>query len=80
MRFVVNLHLDIDGNRTLINNEFFCDKKMLLPKIHSWLRDIKMETGYRKTIIEKVLVNSEHDIAEEVSKYKQPVKNEWLPF
>ncbi|NMH67302.1 hypothetical protein HF072_00595 [Bacillus sp. RO3] len=80
MRYVVNLYYSIDGNKTLQTNEFHCRKGDLVLKIHSWIRKIKMETGYRETSIEKVIVNEEYDIAETVRNYKVVIDDSWIPF
>ena len=80
MRYVIHLYLSIDGNKTLRAKEFYCGKGILVSKVHSWIREIKMETGYRDTIIERVLVNGEFDIAESVRKYKVKTDDSWIPF
>lgn len=33
---------------------------------YEWIKDIKKKTGYRKTVIDKVIANNEKDITEEV--------------
>jgi hypothetical protein len=80
MRYVVDLHLSIDENKTLQANEFYCSEGDLVPKIHSWIHKIKMETGYRETIIEKVLVNGEYDLVESVRNYRVVIDDSWIPF
>jgi hypothetical protein len=80
MRYVVDLHLSIDENKTLQANEFHCSEENLVPKIHAWFHKIKMETGYRETIIEKVVINDKFDIAESVREYKVVIDDSWIPF
>ena len=80
MRYLINLDLSIDGNRTSQANEFYCTKGGLVSKVHSWIREIKMETGYRVIIIERVLVNDEFDISESVRKFKVETDDSWIPF
>jgi hypothetical protein len=38
-----------------------------------------METGYRKTVVEKIILNGSEDIAEEIMKYKYD-QDDFLPF
>jgi hypothetical protein len=49
------------------SGSFTVMKEEDIPKIaYEWIRQIKRETGYRQTHIEKVIVDSEKDITEKV--------------
>jgi hypothetical protein len=49
------------------SGSFTVMKEEDIPKIaHEWIRQIKRETGYRSTHIEKVIVDIEKDIKEKV--------------
>ncbi|MEW8986495.1 MAG: hypothetical protein AB2401_05745 [Bacillus sp. (in: firmicutes)] len=48
---------------------------------YQWIKKMKMETGFRPTIIEKVIWNNEKDITEQVLKIVQaPLPSDDLPF
>ncbi|AGK52054.1 hypothetical protein B1NLA3E_01350 [Bacillus sp. 1NLA3E] len=46
---------------------------------YEWIQQIKMDTGFRKTIIEKVTWNEENDITE-IVKQLMPIVVDDLPF
>ncbi|WP_248892086.1 hypothetical protein [Bacillus methanolicus] len=57
----------LKGNKLMQSGSFTVKKVENIPSIaHEWIRKIKRETGYRPTRIEKVFLNSEKDITEEV--------------
>ncbi|WP_248892213.1 hypothetical protein [Bacillus methanolicus] len=57
----------LESNKLMQSESFTVKKVENIPSIaHEWIRQIKRETGYRDTIIEKVLVNNEEDITKEV--------------
>lgn len=67
MRFKVDIHLNIDGAGMLTFRE--CNARNineLAPVVYECIRSIKRETGYRHTVIHKVIVNSSDDITEQV--------------
>ncbi|MDE3840984.1 hypothetical protein C0966_17100 (plasmid) [Bacillus methanolicus] len=67
MRIKLTIHLDIDGNKLLQSGSFSARKEEDIPGIaYEWIQQIKRETGYRPTRIEKVIVNGEKDITEKV--------------
>ncbi|CAN7380534.1 hypothetical protein [Rossellomorea sp. LjRoot5] len=68
--FEVEMHYLIDGHRNMSSNRFRCRRNELPGKISGWLKNIRMETGYRKTVVEKIILNGSEDIAEEIMNYK----------
>jgi hypothetical protein len=69
MRINLQVHLNVEDQKLAQSGSFVVRKESDIPKIaHDWIRKIKRETSYRDTYIEKVLVNSEKDITEEVRK------------
>jgi hypothetical protein len=68
--FEVEMYYLIDGHRNRSSNRFNCSRNGLPSKISGWLKDIKMETGYLKTVVEKIILNGSEDILEEIMNYK----------
>ncbi|WML56660.1 hypothetical protein [Neobacillus sp. PS2-9] len=67
MRFSLELSLDIEGNSTYVRGEFTANSRTNIPSVaYEQIKKIKRETGYRDTKIEKVVVDQEHDITEQV--------------
>jgi hypothetical protein len=70
MKFNLNVVLNIEGTNVVQGGEFYAKRKEDIPGIaNEWVRKIKMDTGYRDTVIVEVLVNGETDITEEVRNY-----------
>jgi hypothetical protein len=70
MKFNLNVVLNIEGTNVVQGGEFYAKRKEDIPGIaNEWIRKIKMDTGYRDTVIVEVLVNGETDITEEVRNY-----------
>jgi hypothetical protein len=70
MKFNLNVVLNIEGTNVVQGGEFYAKRKEDIAGIaNEWIRKIKMDTGYRDTVIVEVLVNSETDITEEVRNY-----------
>lgn len=80
MRVNIQIHYNIEGSRGLSRGEFNLKEKDIPQFAHNWIERIKRETGYRKTIIEKVLVDNEKDIIEEVMKIGNVIPEDNLPF
>lgn len=69
MYFNLEVHLCIEGTGVLSKGRFAARKKSEIPLVsYQVIRDLKRETGYRTTLIEKVIVNGTEDITEEVKK------------
>jgi hypothetical protein len=67
--FNLEVHLRIEGTGMLSKGRFTARKKSEIPMAaYQIIRDIKRETGYRTTLIEKVIVNGTENITEEVKK------------
>jgi hypothetical protein len=64
LRFNVTVDLNIEGNKLRRFNQIYSNVETLPEKIYAWIREIKMETGYRETFILRVSYNDEHDITE----------------
>ena len=82
MRIKLEVHHIIDGSRGMQAGSFDVRYKEDIPNLaFQWIKRIKFETGYRKTIIEKVIWNNEHDITQEViALIKAPLPDDNLPF
>lgn len=82
MRINLEIHHNIDGNRGMQAGSFNVRYKEDIPQLaFNWIKKIRYETGYRKTIIEKVIWNNEHDITEDViALAKAPLPDDNLPF
>jgi hypothetical protein len=66
VKFSVTVDLSIEGNKLRQSNIIYSNKETLAKKVYSWIREIKKETGYRDTVILRVIYDGEHDITEEV--------------
>jgi hypothetical protein len=66
MRFNVQVDLNIEGNKLRQSNTIYCKEEILPEKIYEWIRTIKRETGYRDTVILRVIYDGEHDVTEVV--------------
>lgn len=80
MKVHLQVHLDIEGIKLSRSGSFTIRNEEDIPMIaYEWIRQIKRETGYRDTRIEKVIYDGEHDITEIVKQIKPVVKDD-LPF
>ncbi|MFB3166625.1 hypothetical protein P5G62_005840 [Neobacillus sp. 179-C4.2 HS] len=69
MYFNLEVHLCIEGTRMLSKGRYAARRNSEIPLLaYQVVRSIKRETGYRTTLIEKVIVNGTEDISEEVKK------------
>jgi hypothetical protein len=67
VEFTSKVHLNIEGTGNLLRGSFKARNKSEMPSVaNNYIQSIKRETGYRKTIIEQVIVNGTEDITEEV--------------
>lgn len=80
MKYAVELMIVIDGNRMNCANTFYCGRSVLIAKVSNWVKEIIWEAGYRETKIERIIVNDNFDIAEEVNQWRVPVADTWIPF
>ncbi|MFE8704145.1 hypothetical protein ACFYKX_26615 [Cytobacillus sp. FJAT-54145] len=80
MRVNIQIHYNIEGSRGLTRGEFNLREQDIPKFAYDWIERIKRETGYRKTIIEKVIVDNDKDIKEEVMKIGDIISEDNLPF
>jgi hypothetical protein len=82
MRVVIEVHLNIQGTRLLKAGDFNLRYNQNVPEFaYEWIRSIKKDTGYRPTLIEKVLVNGDDDITAQVREIEnRPIPEINLPF
>ncbi|UQD53806.1 hypothetical protein C0971_09885 [Bacillus methanolicus] len=82
MKIKLTVHLDIEGNKLMQSGSFTVRKEEEIPGIaYEWIRQIKRDTGYRNTVIEKVVYNGEQDITEKVQALdKAPIPDINLEF
>lgn len=82
MNVTIDLHLIIDGIRNALAGVFQVRRKEDIPLVaNNWIKQIKMETGYRPTVIERVIVNGDQDITEKVREIDEaPIPDIDLPF
>jgi hypothetical protein len=67
MRVVIDVHLNIQGTRLSKGGEFNLRNNQSIPEFaYEWIKNIKHDTGYRPTVIEKVLSNGD-DITDQVN-------------
>jgi hypothetical protein len=79
MRTVIEVHLNIQGTRLSKGGEFNLRYKQSVPEFaYEWIQQIKKDTGFRPTLIEKVLFNG-NDITDHVKEIEnRPIPD--LPF
>lgn len=67
MRVVLEIDLNIHGTKLRQGGEFNLRYNQSIPEFaYSWIQQTKRETGYRPTIIEKVILNGSEDITDQV--------------
>lgn len=88
MKIHLEVHLNIEGNRTLQRASFDVNKKEYENDseftagvvAYQWIEQIKRETGYKETEIELVKLDGTQDITETVRKIRPIVPPDDLPF
>lgn len=82
MRINLTIHLEVDGNRIRKEGSFTVRKEEDIPGFaYEWVKYTKKETGYRKTIIKKVILDNEHDITDHVRQLDdEHIPEDDLPF
>jgi hypothetical protein len=84
MRITIDVHMIVNGTRSLKRGEFNIRKNEDIEQFaYGWIKHIRMETGYfgRQSIIEKVIVNGDWDITEQVKAIDEaPIPDVDLPF
>jgi hypothetical protein len=84
MRITIDVHLIVNGTKSLKCGEFNVNKNEDIALFaYGWIKHIRRETGYygRQSIIEKVIVNGDQDITEQVKEIDAaPIPDVDLPF
>jgi hypothetical protein len=84
MRITINVHMIVNGTRSLKRGAFNVNKNENIALFaYGWIKHIRRETGYygRQSIIEKVIVNGDQDITDQVKAIDQaPIPDVDLPF
>lgn len=88
MKIHLDIHLIIEGNRTLhrasfnVNNREYKEDPEFTAGVaaYKWIEQIKRETGHLDTVIELVLLNSTDDITDTVNKIRPIVPPDDLPY
>jgi hypothetical protein len=69
MKASIDVHLVVNGTRTLKRGDFNVLRSEDIPKVaHDWIRRIRRETGYygEDSLIEKIIVDGDQDITDKV--------------
>lgn len=82
MKVTIEVHLMINGIRNSLGGVFQVKRKEDIPRTaHNWIKQIKKETGYRPTVIERVVVEGDKDITDLVKEIDEaPIPEIDLPF
>jgi hypothetical protein len=84
MRIIINVHMVINGTRSLKRGEFNVHKNEdIVLFAYGWVKHIRMEAGYfgQQSIIEQVIVNGDQDITDKVKAIDNtPIPEIDLPF
>ena len=68
MQFNLEVHLKIEGTGISCGGTFAARNKSEIPMVaYEYIKSIKRQTGYRTTLIEKVIINRTEDITENVN-------------
>jgi hypothetical protein len=84
MRITIDVHMIVNGTKSLKRGEFNVNRNEDIALFaYGWVKNIRMETGYfgLQSIIEKVIVNEDQDITEQVKVIDEaPIPDADLPF
>jgi hypothetical protein len=84
MRITINVHMIVNGTRSLKRGVFNVNKNEDIARFaYGWVKHIRMETGYfgQQSIIEQVIVNGDQDITDKVRAIDNaPIPEIDLPF
>ncbi|WP_223592488.1 hypothetical protein [Neobacillus bataviensis] len=76
MEFLMDVSLIIEGSGVSTGGYFFARNKSEIPKVaYQFIQDKKRESGCRKMVIKKVIVNGSEDITQVV----QEIENRPIP-
>jgi hypothetical protein len=84
MRITINVHVIVNGTRSLKRGAFNVNKtEDIVLFAYRWIKHIRRETGYygQQSIIEKIIVNGDLDITDQVKAIDAaPIPDVDLPF
>lgn len=88
MKVQIEVHLIIEGTGYLRRGPLDVDpveyvqdpETAIIKTAYEFISEIKSRTGYRETVIEKVIYDGKHDITELVRNYRPFVDDSILPF
>ncbi|MGG3470365.1 hypothetical protein ABES02_23125 [Neobacillus pocheonensis] len=76
MEFMLDIYLKIEGSGVSSSGYFYAKNKSEIPKVaYQFIQDKKWENGYRKMVIERVIVNGSEDI----TKVVKEIENRPIP-
>jgi hypothetical protein len=80
MNYEMELHVWIEGTGILSFKQFRCRRDKLPGLVSKWKYQVWREHGCRDMLVEKILVNDEEDIKEEVETFENDLGRSDLPF
>ncbi|KAA0563682.1 hypothetical protein F0342_12825 [Bacillus sp. CH30_1T] len=80
MNFEMELHIRIEDTGILRFNRFRCSRNKLPELASKWKYQVWREHGCRDMLVEKIIVNDEEDIKEEVETFENDLGRSDLPF
>ncbi|WP_341356630.1 hypothetical protein [Rossellomorea sp. y25] len=80
MNFDMKLHIKIEDTGILRFNRFSCRRDKLPELASKWKYQVWREHGCREMLVEKILVNEDEDIKDEVKEYEENEGRGHLPF
>ncbi|MBW3113021.1 hypothetical protein KYJ26_14320 [Bacillus sp. MCCB 382] len=80
MKYDIQLHVRIEDTGILRFNRFDCSRKKLIELASKWKYQVWREHGCRDMLVEKIQVNGDEDIKNEVKEYEENVGRGHLPF
>jgi hypothetical protein len=67
VKFILEVHLIIEGTRMVSSGPFKARNRNDIPRAaYQYIQEIKRETGFRTTVIEKVIIDGEEDITDKI--------------
>lgn len=78
--FNLELYIKIEGAGVSTFNHFRCRRDKLPELVSKWKYQIWREHGCRDMLVERILVNEEEDIKEEVETFENDLGRSDLPF
>jgi hypothetical protein len=80
MIYTIELKALIEGTGILLFNQFRCKRDKLPELVSKWKYQVWREHGCRDILVEKILVNDEVDIKEEVETFENDLGRNDLSF